>query len=224
MTRYAILWDLDGTISDSFDSFYQALTVILEKYNAPQRITSEAYKQRYFGKSFPGILDLIYDNALPETRKQQISAEYHELFNKIIRETGNIRFVPGVKRVLDHFYAAGVPMAIASSSELSTILTELQALEIQHYFGNIISGNYLPPKPAPDIFLLAARSLNMAPEACVVIEDSLAGMQGAEAAGMKCVGIATSKRVEEMSAADIALQSFASLDFSEFERLLGFPK
>ncbi len=219
MPPYAILWDLDGTITDSFDGFYEACEIILKKYDAPIKMTAGEFSQKYFGQSLPKILSRIFGDLLSDGQKMKIADEYYALANQIFLEKGSIRPVPGVKRVLDHFAAAAIPMAIASSSQLSTIVAELQALDMLHYFGNIISGNFLPSKPAPDIFQVAAHSLNVNPEACVVFEDSLAGIAGAKAAGMKAIGIATSKKVTDFSAADIALVDFDSLDLNGFENL-----
>jgi HAD superfamily hydrolase (TIGR01509 family) len=218
MMESAILWDLDGTIADSFNGYYDAFACILDKYNSPRKVSVAEYRLKYFGTTFHSILNDVFGDSISDLSKNTISEEYFSLTNTYFRRKECIQPVSGVERILNYFLAAGNPMAIASSSKLLTVLTELQTLGMLHYFGNILSGEFLPSKPAPDVFLLAARSLNISPNRCVVFEDSLAGMQAAKAAGMKCVGIATTKKVEEMVDADIALTSFDNLDFRDFEK------
>lgn len=220
MLKSAILWDLDGTIADSFHGYYDAFASILEKYDSPRKVSAAEYKKKYFGTTFHSILNDVFGDSISDPAKNAISEEYFSLTNTCFRRKECIQPVSGVEQVLDHFFTAGIPMAVASSSKLFTVLTELQTLDMLHYFGNILSGEFLPSKPAPDVFLLTARSLNVPPDRCIVFEDSLAGMQAAKAAGMKCVGIATTKKVEEMVDADIALTGFNNLDFGDLENFL----
>ena len=208
MNQPAILWDLDGTITDSVKGFYEAFKKILAKYHYPRVISEEEYKSKYFGTTFPSILDDLFGDSLSKSEKLAISEENFKLVNVNFHRKEFIHTIPGVEKILSQFFLSGFPMAIASSSKLETIIIELQTLGLTQYFGNIISGDYLPSKPAPDVFLLAAQSLNKQPNHCIVFEDSLAGMQAAKAAGMICIGIATTKRVDEMINADIALRNY----------------
>lgn len=219
MNQIAILWDLDGTITDSAKGFYEAFKIILEKYHYSRFISEEEYKIKYFGTTFPSILDDIFGDSLSKSEKLTISEENFKLVNKNFCKKEYIQTIPGVEKVLSHFYRSGYPMAIASSSKLETIVIELQTLDLVQYFGNIISGEFLPSKPEPDVFLLAAQSLNVRPQHCIVFEDSLAGMQAAKAAGMTCIGIATTKRVDEMTNADIALCKYEDFDMEIIEKL-----
>ena len=110
-------------------------------------------------------------------------------------------------------------MAIASTSWLPTVVHSLEKVGLLEKFANISSGFLLPSKPAPDVFRLAAALNNMPVERCVVFEDSLAGMRGAKAAGMKCVGIGTSVDVSQMEDADIRLVSYKKFVVHQVENL-----
>ena len=219
MNQSAILWDLDGTITDSAKGFYEAFKNILEKYHYERVISEEEYKTKYFGTTFPSILDDLFGDSLSKTKKMIISEENFKLVNLNFRRKELIHTIPGVEKILSHFFLSGYPMAIASSSKLETIIIELQTLGLTHYFGNIISGEFLPSKPAPDIFLLAAQSLNAQPHRCIVFEDSLAGIQAAKNAGMTCIGIATTKKIDELTNADIALRNYEDFKAEMIEKI-----
>ena len=132
---------------------------------------------------------------------------------------GGVSLIPGVDRVIDAFYAKGYPMAIASTSWMPTVVHTLERVGLLGKFANIASGYLLPSKPAPDIFRIAAEMINIPPESCVVFEDSLAGMKGAKSAGMKCVGIATSVPIGQMTDADIRLNAYDDLRIEDVELL-----
>ena len=110
-------------------------------------------------------------------------------------------------------------MAIASTSWLPTVVHSLEKVGLLEKFANISSGFLLPSKPAPDVFRLAAALNNIPAERCVVFEDSLAGMRGAKAAGMKCVGIGTSVDISQMTDADIRVNSYYGSVVDQVENL-----
>ena len=97
---------------------------------------------------------------------------------------------PGLLELLDQLDAWGVPYAIASSSKRKTIQRNLGLAHLLVRFPIVVGGEEVQHgKPAPDIFLEAARRLNAAPAECLVLEDSEAGIRGAHAAGMVAVMI-----------------------------------
>jgi HAD superfamily hydrolase (TIGR01509 family) len=122
--------------------------------------------------------------------------------------------MPGVPDVPARLRAAGYPMAVASSSLPAVVEARLVALGVRPLFGAVVSSFEVSRgKPAPDVFLEAARRLGARPEACLVIEDSLPGLRAAKAAGMRCAVVPTAGRWPDGAPpADVRLKSLLDLE------------
>lgn len=213
-TKPGIIWDMDGTILDSCDLYYRTMVQAYEYYGyAELAPTEEYFRTKIFGSSLYSCMKRAMGADYEPVRCAEMAKYFSDLSYETLISGGedSVRFVPGVKRVLDELYEAGCPMAVASSSNLDWILGAADGLGIRDRFVNILSGQLLPTKPAPDVFRVAADSLAMPYENCVVFEDSLHGMKGAKAARMKCVGISSSVTPEQMIDADIALACYDDL-------------
>ncbi|MGB7537582.1 MAG: hexitol phosphatase HxpB [Anaerolineales bacterium] len=98
--------------------------------------------------------------------------------------------MPGLQDAIRLFRAHPFRLALASSSAMSLIDAVIDRLELRPHFEVICSAENEPRgKPHPDVYLSAARKLGLPPQNCLAIEDSIAGMQAAKAAGMKCIAI-----------------------------------
>lgn len=98
--------------------------------------------------------------------------------------------ITGARALIEDLHAHGVRLAVASSSPPAFIAHVLGALKLDRFFDVVASGDDVARgKPAPDVFLLAAERLGVAPRDCAVIEDSANGMAAARAAGMRCIGL-----------------------------------
>ena len=227
MEKISILWDLDGTIVDSVGLYYEAYRGVFKKYHlGPLNASIEEYRSLYFGQAVEVFLRDHIKGEISDDQMTAMKMDYLRFSNEHVMnsEDGGVHLLPGVDRVINAFYEKGYPMAIASTSWVPTIVHTLERVGLLEKFANISSGFLLPSKPAPDVFLLAAALNHTAPERCVVFEDSLAGMKGAKAAGMKCVGIATSVDVTQMKDADIAIKSYNDLQIEAVEALFDEQK
>ncbi len=103
-----------------------------------------------------------------------------------------VEAIPGVEAVLHELNARGIPVCVASSGEFEMMRFTLGSTGLLPLIEDVLfsAGQVTHGKPAPDLFLFAAREMGHAPEACVVIEDSLPGVKAAVAAGMRVVGYA----------------------------------
>ena len=96
--------------------------------------------------------------------------------------------MPGVERMLHCLKDAGYRLAVASSSPKPVIVETLETLNLVKYFDAVTSGDEVKnPKPAPDIFLFAAKQLGVPVDECIVIEDSTNGGKATKAAKMPCI-------------------------------------
>jgi HAD superfamily hydrolase (TIGR01509 family) len=125
---------------------------------------------------------------------------------------GRARLLPGVDDWLEKFQECGVRQAIASSAPVENIDVLVDELAIRPYFDAIISGADLPGKPDPAVFLKAAGAVGVSPEYCVVIEDAVHGVEGALAAGMKCIAVTTTNTADSLKDADVVLTDLTALD------------
>ena len=221
--KIGVLWDLDGTIVDSFELYYAAYWPLLEKYNCPKPPEAEfrhEYRTKYFGRSVESLLSVYAGRPVSDDEMAAMKKDYLLFAEDILVKRGGdcVRMLPGVDRVLNGFYERGCPMAIASTSWLPTIVHTLETIGFLDKFSNIVSGALLPSKPSPEVYLTAAASINMPADRCVVFEDSVGGMRGAKNAGMLCAGIAYTIAPENMTDADVPLGCYDDLDIDELIR------
>ena len=119
---------------------------------------------------------------------------------------------PGARELLDYLHARGIPCAIASSSPMAIIDATVAAQGWDHYFQTHVCGDdVVDGKPAPDIYLEAARRLNVDPAACLTLEDSPNGARAAVAAGMICYAIPDPSHTTDDAFAAITPYVYASL-------------
>ena len=123
--------------------------------------------------------------------------------------SGELTPNPGLFELLDLIKEQGLSCSIASSGLMKNIKVILPNLGVEDYFEYIVSGEMVTNgKPAPDIFLKSAKPFNVAPEHCLVIEDSRNGTLAAKAAGMTCVGyINEGSGPQDLSKADLIVDS-----------------
>ncbi len=122
--------------------------------------------------------------------------------------------MPGLHQAIRLFQSHGFRLALASSSALSLIDAVIDRLELRPKFEAICSAENEPRgKPHPDVYLSAAEKLGLAPGMCLAVEDSIAGMQAAKAAGMKCIAIPLPELRSDprYSPADLILDSLTQI-------------
>jgi sugar-phosphatase len=121
---------------------------------------------------------------------RQLERDMQAIVESFASRVGELKLKAGFASLLHVAVGAALPRAVASSSMRRLIDVILDRFLIRDQFDAIVSGDsHARPKPAPDIFLEAARQLGVPPEECVVLEDSLAGVQAARAARMRVIAI-----------------------------------
>ncbi len=211
----AIIFDMDGVLINSEPIHFETDVNVLKKFNV--ELSYDFYKQ-FIGTTLYHIWDeLIKEYKLTKSRAELIEMADVEK-EKILSETGFIE-IPGVKNLVKNIYENGYPLAVASSSPYDYIERATSAIGVRKYFKEILSGQFFEnPKPAPDIFLEAAKKLGVKPEECLVIEDSKNGVRAAKAAGMVCVGfINPDSGDQDLSSADYLVEGFEEIDTNFLE-------
>jgi HAD superfamily hydrolase (TIGR01509 family) len=181
----AVLWDLDGTIVDSAALHYRAWQALMDRYAID--FTYQMFIDD-FGRNNAEILTKHFDAADPATI-QRVSREKEADFRALLTP-GVLQPLPGVMTWLTHFRQQEIVQVVGSSGPMANIAAMVHALNIGDYFLALVTGTHLPKgKPDPAIFLRCAAVAGVAPEHCVVIEDSIHGIEAAQRAGMRSVAV-----------------------------------
>jgi HAD superfamily hydrolase (TIGR01509 family) len=131
----------------------------------------------------------------------------------VISAHTNLQPISHVERLIRELVEQRVPIAVASSSSPALIEMILTKSNLKSYFSVIVSGEEVSQgKPAPDIFLHAAKELGVSPSVCLVIEDSHHGVKAAKSAGMRCIGYQNlNSGKQDLSCADHIVTSYEEL-------------
>lgn len=190
----ACIFDLDGVIVDTARYHYLAWNRLAKEIGIP---FTELDNERLKGVSRMRSLDIILELGgvtLSEVKKERLATEKNTWFVNYLDHMAPDEIFPGIKLLLERLRRAGLKIALASSSRNAKKVIAL--LNIGNKFDVIVDGTMVVnSKPDPEIFLLAASKLRIAPENCLVFEDAEAGVEAALAAGMKCIGIGSPLQV-----------------------------
>lgn len=196
----AVLWDLDGVLVDSTRFHYEAYRKLLAECG--QEIGFDEFRN-LFGLRNDAILRRLLGE-LPPAEMEQLADRKEELFRELI--AGKVEALPGAAELARRLREAGVPMAIVSSTPRANIELILGSLGLAEAFAAVVAAEDAQRgKPHPEGFLAAAERLGVPPADCVVLEDAPEGLEGAKAAGMRCIGVATTRPPERLSEADLVV-------------------
>ncbi|WP_291243081.1 beta-phosphoglucomutase [Fournierella sp.] len=205
----AVVFDLDGVLTDSAKYHYQAWKMLADKLGIP---FDEEYNEKLKGVSRMESLELILQNGNAQDKYTQeekvaMATEKNEFYKQLIHQITPEDVLPGIHDFLEQLKAAGIKTAVASVSHNAPFI--LERLELDKYFDYICDAAQVPrAKPFPDIFLSAAQNLGVEPANCIGVEDAQAGIQAINAAGMMSVGVGTESQMQE---AKLILPSTAKL-------------
>ncbi len=200
-----VIFDLDGVLLDS-ESLYKIVNMNLFT-DLGVHITDEEYNS-FIGISGDKMWSYIKEKgSLTQSISELRAMERERKFDGL----SEADLVPndGLLELLHHIKENNIPTCIASSGLMKNIKLILSKLDVEAFFSYIVSGE-MPKhgKPAPDIFLLAAKHYNIRPEDCLVIEDSRNGTLAAKVAGMTCIGyINPGSGNQDLSKADLIISS-----------------
>jgi len=209
LKKRAVIFDFDGLIMDSEWPAYVAWSEIYQRFGVSLSLKDWVSCVGGYKTGFDPVLYL----------KEQVgeSIDGEALFaEKEARKAALCELEPTLPGVLERIKEAsklGLTLAVASSSDRQWVDSHLIRLGIRDYFFGVITrSDVINAKPAPDLYLKAATTLDVKAESCIAIEDSLNGVNAAKAAGMFCVAVPNRvTRVLDFAAADIRVDSLANL-------------
>ena len=215
MNTAGILWDMDGVLVDTGELHYQVWSAVLAEMGVP--FNRDIFRPT-FGMNNAAALTIWLGHPLEAALVQHISDHKEALFRQAAR--GKVRALPGVREWLTRLKALGCRHAVASSAPQANIEGLVDELGLREYFEALVSGQGMPGKPDPAVFLEAARRLGLPPEGCVVVEDSVVGVDAARAAGMKCVAVTTTNPRAALRSAQVVVERLDALPADAFQVLL----
>jgi len=212
-----VIWDMDGVIVDTAPYHGEAWRETFQKRGVE---FSDDDFRRSFGRRNDTIIIGVMGKALSQKAIDAIADEKETSFRRKIRQ--HIEPLPGVMGLFKVLATAGFRQALASSAPLQNVRQIMKDLDIEGYFEGIVTEKDVTEgKPNPQGFLLAARILEVEPEDCTVIEDSVAGITAARRAGMVCVAVTNTHPRSRLKEASLIVDSLEEVTVAGLEGLLG---
>ena len=186
---HAVIFDIDGTIVDNMHLHAEAFAVFAGRHGLPP-LTQED-RARIDGRRNSEIFPILFNREVPRDEWLAYEHEKESLYRELSR--GRLEPMKGLHRFVDHLKAESIPVALATSAPRLNVEHTLFELDLADAFPIIVRGDEVGRgKPAPDVFIEAARRLGIDAEGCLVFEDAPMGIEAAHAAGMKVVALTTS--------------------------------
>lgn len=213
----AVIFDMDGVLVDSEPMHAKANILALQKFNIS--IPME-YCYRFIGSTTYFMCQSIVKDFSLDVSPEELLEANIEMKKELLQKEGHLP-IPYVVDLIKDLHAHGIKLAIASSSPLDEIEGVMSSLQIKQYFDIYISGmSVAHPKPAPDIFLKAADLLQISPSECIIIEDSMNGVNAAYAAGITSIGFANpNSGKQDLKNAAMQIEGFEEIDFSFLQKV-----
>ena len=212
----ACIFDLDGVLVDTARFHFIAWKRLADQLGI---VFTERDNERLKGVSRMASLDIILGLGgveLPRAEKERLAELKNGWYREYLSGLDETALLPGVRAFLEACGGLGLALAVGSASKSARDV--LRSTGILGLFVAVVDGNSpVPAKPAPDLFLLAAKELGVGAEKALVFEDAAAGVEAALAAGMSVVGIGDPK---ELGKARLVLPGFSGIEPGElFGRL-----
>jgi HAD superfamily hydrolase (TIGR01509 family) len=173
----AVLFDMDGVLVDSIESWRKALNHALEKYNM-DKISKEVFIKKYWGHD-------LYDNL----KRNNLPLKVGMFCNKVYSEhLEDVKIYPNVKEVLEKL--SNYPKCIITNTPCNCTKQILETFNIAKYFDFIFTSDDVKlAKPDPEIVLLACKKLELEPKDVVLVGDTDSDIAAGHAAGCKVIGV-----------------------------------
>lgn len=204
-----VIFDLDGVIVSTDDCHYEAWKQMADEEGI---YFDRQINERLRGVSRMASLEIILERAsrnYTDQEKQEMAQRKNNYYVQLIGRLTADDILPGAMETLNLLKSRGIRVAIGSSSKNTPII--LRQIGLDSFFDAVADGNAIThSKPHPEVFLLGAKLLGLAPESCIVVEDADAGVEAALAGNMRVLGVGSASHNPE---ATFAAQDLAHADW-----------
>lgn len=219
-----IIFDFNGTLFFDSEKHLKAWREFSKRVR-PNPFTDEEMREHMFGRTNKEIIAYLLgktpNNEIVEKLGKEKEAVYREMCRKDYKNTV---LAPGAEKFLDFLKENNIPRAIATMSEIENVEFYIEEFKLKKWFDldNVVyADGVIASKPAPDIYLKAAKKLNLQPEECIVVEDALSGIEAAKRANTgKIIAIASMESTsiyKKIPAVSQIIKSFDEIDRKIFE-------
>ena len=206
----AIIFDLDGVLTDTSEYHYKAWKQLADEEGIPFTREENDEHLRGVGRR-DSLMYILRGRKVSEEQIQVMMDRKNRYYTEMIKSITPNDLVAGGRDLLNEIRMAGIKAAIASSSK--NCYTVLERLDILSYLDGIADGNsVVKSKPAPDLFVYAAGLVQVPTPDCLGVEDADAGIEAIKAAGMQALGIGPKERFHR---ADKVLPTLANLHLKD---------
>jgi len=217
MTKFAIIFDMDGVIVNNSEYHEKAWSSFCNKYEI--ELIEDEKKQYIFGTTNKTALEYIFKRELNKEEVKTYGDEKEELYRQ--RYQSDIKLANNLNEFLSTLKDNNISLAIATSADNDNVNFVMENTGIREYFAEIVSSDQIKKgKPDPEIYLEAAKRINKETKECIVIEDSLAGIKAGKKAGMKVIAITSTHKREVINEADLIIDDFSELTIDIISSIL----
>lgn len=214
---FAVIFDMDGVIVDSNPAHKIALKAFCKQHGYD--LSDREMIAKIYGRTNKDWIANLFRNQLTWEEQRKFAAEKEQLFREIYEK--DIKPVNGLIPFLDELKKNDIPRAIATSAPRENVDFTVEKTGISSYFDIILDESHVSVgKPDPEIYLKTAGALKYDPANCIVIEDSLSGVESAKRAGCKVIGITTTHAKEEFNNVDLVIDDFSGLTLDQLSDLI----
>ncbi len=210
----AVIFDMDGVIVDSEKHWKKAELNLFGQLVSQWTVEDQ---QKIIGLNVKDTFEILKSQYNLKESEEVYMAQVTEIANHVYEHQANL--TEGFSEVIKEIHKQNIPIGLASSSLKSWITTVLNRFQLTPYFQVVVSAEEInaPGKPAPDIYLYAAKKLGVLPKDCVVIEDSTHGVASAKSAGMTCIGIRNGfNDHQDLSKANQIINGFKEFNLNQY--------
>lgn len=208
----AVIFDMDGVMVQTAPQHFAAWRQVFAEMG--REFSKEEFRAT-FGRRNQEILRHILGDGISEVQVEVLGRKKEEHYRALVR--GEVEAAPGFIPLLEALRDNEFKIAVGTSAPRQNVELILDVLSVRERLDVVVTAEDVDRgKPDPETFLLAAQRCNIEPEGCVVFEDSVAGIEAARAAGMRCIGVGR----PDIAQADLMVDSLAKVTIPLVRSLL----
>lgn len=182
-----IIFDFNGTLFFDSHMHYEAWRIYSKQLRGYE-FTDEEMRQNMFGRTNADIIEYAIGKKPSPELVEKLAKEKESMYRQMcIKDKEHFVLAPGAEDFLNYLKENNIPRTIATMSEWDNVEFYIKEFKLEQWFDIdkiVYSNGKIPGKPAPDIYKIAAKNLNLLPEECIVVEDAISGINAAHNANI----------------------------------------